>query len=580
MEEEQEPPTKRLKLTLEPVPEKRVTTFFEDGTELEEDDKTPAEKFVEHLRQLDWRKDNEGEEKEEEKPKTFEDYKWHQVRSKVEQNLGRSLWQVARMVDIIEMAKAGVHCTVEKGTKPPITEREEQNQVLFQVGSKRKQLEKAREKISLAAASLRQNLEVNNRYFQEVFELRNGWKVGSPASDLPIYTVDYSLKNDGSRNLARELPITKNHFGNIELTVNNAMLYKTLQIGTDDCNILVPSYSFQTSIISEVANEPSSSVRVDGVKNCHTLLSSLQESLFSSEIFDTLAKAAVQKSSLLQLLENVIKFETTDEKNFSISLVSPQSPPGSLALDKGDMSSQTREIRENIFKILGVYLHQLVRARHIDQREEDHRFKLSRDFLRPKDPKDSAEVKILEKMLTLYRHLRLCDELVTGLHKLSCTMPFITYSTVNSPSPVVSIYEVVYDKSLIITATVLEDKISLPSIDNLESFQEFVKHVTHRLILYTLDVICGNFSLFVSATNVLKKGTKVIVTVSPNIRLMIKAEVPADPTQMLFPVTVSIFRTKMHEEVEETKLDWWKLKGGSNQEKAVGLILSLLRETN
>jgi hypothetical protein len=44
------------------------------------------------------------------------------------------------MIDIIEMARAGVHCSVEQGTKPPITEKEEQNQVLYQVGSKRKVL--------------------------------------------------------------------------------------------------------------------------------------------------------------------------------------------------------------------------------------------------------------------------------------------------------------------------------------------------------------------------------------------------------------------------------------------------------
>lgn len=54
-------------------------------------EKTPAEKFVEHLRQLDWKKeekDLEDQEVTEEKPKTFEDYKWHKVRRKVEENLG------------------------------------------------------------------------------------------------------------------------------------------------------------------------------------------------------------------------------------------------------------------------------------------------------------------------------------------------------------------------------------------------------------------------------------------------------------------------------------------------------------
>lgn len=50
-------------------------------------EKTPAEKFVEHLRQLDWKKDEITEGKEE-KAKTFEDFKWHQVRNKVEENLG------------------------------------------------------------------------------------------------------------------------------------------------------------------------------------------------------------------------------------------------------------------------------------------------------------------------------------------------------------------------------------------------------------------------------------------------------------------------------------------------------------
>lgn len=72
-----------------------------------------------------------------EKPKTFEDYKWHKVRVQVEENLGRSLFQVTRMIDIIEMARGKVHCTIEAGTKPPVPEDVEQGQVFYQVGSKR-----------------------------------------------------------------------------------------------------------------------------------------------------------------------------------------------------------------------------------------------------------------------------------------------------------------------------------------------------------------------------------------------------------------------------------------------------------
>lgn len=42
------------------------------------------------------------------------------------------------MLDIIKMAQTKVHVAVEQGIRPPETEEEDQNQVLYQVGSKRR----------------------------------------------------------------------------------------------------------------------------------------------------------------------------------------------------------------------------------------------------------------------------------------------------------------------------------------------------------------------------------------------------------------------------------------------------------
>lgn len=52
---------------------------------------------------------------------------------------------------------------------------------------------------------------------------------------------------------------------------------------------------------------------------------------------------------------------------------------------------------------------------------------------------------------------------------------------------------------------------------------------------------------------------------------------PQDPLYTLFPISVIIQRTAGNNTTEE-KLDWWKLKGKSNQQKALGLILGLLKE--
>lgn len=149
---------------------------------------------------------------------------------------------------------------------------------------------------------------------------------------------------------------------------------------------------------------------------------------------------------------------------FFVRLVTPKTPP--LPTRGSDLYLETigaqraRETRENIFRVAGICMHQLVRRLHTRKREEDHKFKSTKDFLRyahyllvliSRREKDKApQVEVMKQMLSLYKHLRACEEVVRGLDRYAFTVPYITWCTVTSPSPLVSVYELIYDNWYII----------------------------------------------------------------------------------------------------------------------------------
>lgn len=54
-------------------------------------------------------------------------------------------------------------------------------------------------------------------------------------------------------------------------------------------------------------------------------------------------------------------------------------------------------------------------------------------------------MKVLDKMLSCYRHLRLNEEFTRGLDQYASTVPFIAWSTCNTVSSNAAVYEIVYD---------------------------------------------------------------------------------------------------------------------------------------
>eukprot|EP01126_Amoeba_proteus_P000031 TRINITY_DN10009_c0_g1_i2.p1 TRINITY_DN10009_c0_g1~~TRINITY_DN10009_c0_g1_i2.p1 ORF type:complete len:590 (+),score=113.93 TRINITY_DN10009_c0_g1_i2:494-2263(+) len=581
----------------------------------------PTEKFMTYVRQLDFH--SKEQEKEEEDVKNAEDYKWHKKRLEVNQHLGIAHAHLRHMVDLLTMVGAKKHCTVLEGAKPPASEKEVLDQLLFQIASKKKQLQSIQEKLVLSVAGLKENVSINKRYYDEVTTLRKHWKIGSPTHQLdsyhPVYTIDYSFKNDGSKMRVRDLPVTKNDFGNAELTTTTSLLNKTLQIGTDKCSIIVPTFSFDETKVTDL-HKPVT-IRVEGDVACHGLLNNLQESLFSTDIFTSLSRAAFQDNALIQLLENDIKFETSGPDSFFVRLLSQKSSfrsfgtttdtgEGNLFLDAGSVGSMLggtpgegkpsdspssnlskREKDELVFKIVAVYLHQLMRANYCQKQDEDHEIKLSKDFLRAS--KVDLEIKLMTNMLDMYRYLKLENRVRKKIEKMSREIPFLVITTLNittlTPAPktklpvssrpsirlgklptLVSAFDLIYDNRSIITVTVHKNKVQLANIDCIESPSELVSHVTNIIICRTIDTIFGTLSLFLSSTNIVKKPVKVIAVLPDKTVLKVKQE----PSQKgnLFNLMVTI--TQNDQMLRH--FNWKSLPGDSNEDKTVRLLLTLM----
>lgn len=351
----EEPKPKRVKLSLEILPETPISQYDVEGKEEHEKLMTPEDRFMTYVRQLDFLGKNT---KPEAKQTDQEDSKWEKLRKKVDFHLGRATGEMTQMVELINMLKnQPENLTVIPCTKPPLPLKTQQDQILCQIGFKQSQLQKASERLSQAALRLESDVNRFRQYVNETNKLRQNWKVGCPVKTIPqeyapIFNVDFSFRNDGSR--VRSLPptviLTDDSNKGIQVKIPVDQLSRSLLLSNSNCKTEIP-------ILFPIENKnlKNNICTFSGFEEIHEMFCNAQESLFTWEIYDTLLKA-VQKSKkiLYEQTENQLKFECNNEQVFSIKLKTQKE--GNFEGDNGDNNGDVlMEVEEEKKKLRYVF---------------------------------------------------------------------------------------------------------------------------------------------------------------------------------------------------------------------------------
>jgi len=437
---EEGPKKKRVKLSLEILPETRIEKFDADGTEEHEKLMTPEDRFMTFVRQLDFL----GKEKEEIKPTNPDDTKWAKLKKKVDFHIGHAHGEINQMVNLLNMLKTQPHnLDLIPCQRPPMTEKKIQDHAVAQIAFKKAQLAKASQRLQAAVSSLESDVSRYQQYLQDADKLRQNWKVGCPLKTIPhdyspIFNVDFTYRNDGSR--VRNLPPTNiiraEGTEGIQVKIPLDQLSRTLVISNETTTTSIP-------IVYELDNKENKSANCtfNGFDEVHQMFLNAQESLFTWEIFDSITKAAHKsKKVLFQHQESEIKFETASEEIFSVKLLKQKPNSG----DDFEMKLKPSFSfgYDFMFRIMGLMLHTQIRKKHRKQMQDDHRPKLARDFLRENVDSDDPA---LQNLMFMYEHMKSYFSVLKSLQSLKMKHPSLSFRTVNTDNAFVSSFDLFYE---------------------------------------------------------------------------------------------------------------------------------------
>jgi hypothetical protein len=465
-------------------------------------------------------------------------------------------------------------------------------------------------------------MEDNVVYIESILSLKKHWKVGSDLPpqyrDKPLFAVDFSYKNDGSRttfkpvmlskkespvNLMEELQDDDDAGGEveggervedgddkvlnkqIELQLPVTALSKKLRIGDDLSFVDIPFIAPEV----EFTSNNSLFQRAVGINYCHNLLFNAQESLFAKEIFETVSKAATSdKKSQIQQKEDEIFLETMSENMFKIQLTSAQvkSNPTSDDMDDNLQNHQQQNNENNmeldgdcnnnsqselIYKLIGFKLHEGLRKKHLKQQEEDRRPKLTRDFSSP--PPDFV-TPALDETLCLYRHLQLYHKVKAKLEELCKNIPFFAMRWINTNDRLLQSFEVTHDHNLfIVCVMVRKDQINLSNHKiSFGSPQEMASSLVIQSITSIISTINSAALYFFQRENIVKLPDTLVIT-SKNFILEFKFNVYQTSFEIDFK------KKNLTDDMNtEESLDWWSLRGSSHEQKAFNLFFQLMEQ--
>eukprot|EP01125_Pyxidicula_operculata_P017227 TRINITY_DN6027_c0_g3_i1.p1 TRINITY_DN6027_c0_g3~~TRINITY_DN6027_c0_g3_i1.p1 ORF type:complete len:624 (+),score=180.61 TRINITY_DN6027_c0_g3_i1:39-1910(+) len=309
--------SKGVKLSLEILPEKKISRFNpENGEEILENEPTADEVFVFLVQQLQFvnTKKNEKTKDEGDEEKSPYNTEWHLLREKVNQHFGRSKNEISKLISMIEMLDTERNLTVMEITKPPVFAKKEQNDIVYTLESKKKQLIDASDKLKEATKRLKSGMDQEARYYSSVGKLRYNWKISCPLQKEtfrnPMFNVNYSYHNEGSKRAGRskiaqsymiDRFLAKNSDGDVQLKLPVQILYKSLSIaGKPSIINVLPSK------IAQQFNPPQP-----------TTMISTSSSSSSSQGSSSILGQNVSSSSTMLLSENAMEIEDGDNEDRS-----------------------------------------------------------------------------------------------------------------------------------------------------------------------------------------------------------------------------------------------------------------------
>eukprot|EP01116_Phalansterium_solitarium_P003894 TRINITY_DN1472_c0_g1_i1.p1 TRINITY_DN1472_c0_g1~~TRINITY_DN1472_c0_g1_i1.p1 ORF type:complete len:728 (+),score=167.18 TRINITY_DN1472_c0_g1_i1:110-2293(+) len=234
----EESPLKRLRIAVEPFVDKhKIHHTDAEGVEHPDPDPSPAEKLATLRRQLERQPGDGSRETEPARPavQRERDWPWRNVHNQL-LHARVEIEHIIGFVDLLQHQQLGITTVAQ----PPPGSAAVQRDSLIRELSKKQELQAASEKLAKSAASLRQTVQREQSYFDELMNLRSRWLLTSKttgrkptaaggARPVDKLFVDYGYRSLGSKTKA-EAELVQTPAGKLELVMPSGHVRKRLVI--------------------------------------------------------------------------------------------------------------------------------------------------------------------------------------------------------------------------------------------------------------------------------------------------------------------------------------------------------------
>jgi len=370
---------------------------------------------------------------------------------------------------------------------------------------------------------------------------------------------------------AREVPIERNEeTGDIQISFSRSWLNKKLTVNNG--NVTYPVYQRSSSTTShkdskEDDNEMETAV---GVVECHKLLTKAQKTLFEADIFKHLQREAQTcQNSMLQVFDDEIKIyiDADDILTFRFGEqkqdYAKECSRDQMEIESVDISMEVDENR-TACALVYISLQELLRKKHQKNESEDHRIKLTRDFIdadRKKAEKEEGE--ILNSVLLIYRHFKLRQQIARKMELLCSNNPPLIWHWLNTKSSTMSVFELKYAKRNLAEIRILGTEILLPQTRPLKTVDELVEHLLQSIANFYLESISSELKLLLGRDVIHRKLAKLWFSIRDKSFC-----IEALPSFVDYKVHLTLFEIKSHQlSNAKVPLDWHSTVGAMPTKK-------------
>ncbi|XP_049850601.1 uncharacterized protein LOC126323264 [Schistocerca gregaria] len=201
-------------VTIEPLPDQRILHFSDDGQEVIEKGATPESSFVESVRAVYSNR-----------PKQVMDGR-DDFYTSVRDNTYKALGELEGMIAFVDML-LNEKLAIDRGIKPPLPDSVRVDALVSNYMAKKRQLTLVSKQLSEAMHELKDVIEKENIFCQQVWRLRKqGWQLRPSygRTSYPSFEVELELKDSA-------IPIKKTKEGNVCIEVKAELAMNALEIG-------------------------------------------------------------------------------------------------------------------------------------------------------------------------------------------------------------------------------------------------------------------------------------------------------------------------------------------------------------